>query len=260
MKKLLFLAVLGAFGLAVVAAKCTLTGVTITEIDGEMWYSAEMEYEGPPNILNHKFAVGFIEGQSAVATKTVDGCLRSLQSGNSNFFSANSGLEEDEVDTAVSRLVGPITFGDTVEADLDFSNINVTRDEEQLRVTGRITNNDSDDLSDVRVCVVVRNDDGDITVVDTGSEVDLDSDEFDDFTIDVTVPDDDDANATVDLWADAENGDDITDPVSDLENDVEDCVANTATPTGTLPATNTPVPTNTGTVTATPTATPDDAC
>ena len=126
MKKLALLALAG-ISLIFIAATCVIKGATVTVIDGDVWYAAEMENETQADILNHKFAVGFIEGQSAVATKTVDGCLRSLQAGASDFFSANSTLDENDVDTAVSRLVGPLTFGEVVNGDIAFSNVVVTR-------------------------------------------------------------------------------------------------------------------------------------
>jgi hypothetical protein len=263
MKKVAFLAALLGLGAIVIAATCTIRGATVTVIGNDVWYSAEMEYDDGPNLLNHKFAVGFIKGQNAAASKTVDGCLRSLQSGNSNFFAANSGLEDDEVDTAVSRLVGPLTFGDTVNGDVSFSAIDATfnEDDETLIVNGRITNDDGDDLENLRVCVVVRNDNGAITIVDVdNNDYDLNPDDSADFSVDVDVTDDEDDVATVDLWVDGTNADEddrVTDPQSDLDNDVDVCGTATATPT----ATNTPIATNTpGTPTATATATLPNAC
>jgi hypothetical protein len=258
MKKIAFLAALTAIGALLIAATCTIRGATITVINDEVWYSAEMEYDDGPNLLNHKFAVGFIEGNTNPATKTVDGCLRSLQSGNSNFYSANSGLDEGDADTAVSRLVGPLTFGDTVNGDITFSHIDVTRDNETLIVNGRIENDDNDDLENLRVCVVVRNDDGDVTVVDVdNNEYDLDAGDTADFSVETDVPDDNNDVDTVDLWIDGTNADEddrVTEPQSDLDNNVDECGAATATATPGTP-TNTPIA---GTPTAT--ATPPNAC
>lgn len=290
MKKLAFLA-MAVIGLSFMAATCVIKGATVTTIDDDVFYSAEMKNETSADILNHKFAVGFIEGSDAVATKTVDGCLRSLQSGNSNFFSANSGLAKNDVDTAVSRLVGPLTFGQVVNGDLSFSNVVVTRDQEDLVVTGKITNDDNDDLEDVRVCAVVRSNNGDVTRAERDNDTyDLKSDASANFSLSFKVPDDDNEVDTVDLWADATNKDksgDVTEPQSDLDNNVDECDATntptktatgtpaTSTPTNTattVPPTNTPTvtpgagtptaipPTNTATNTPTKTATPNTAC
>jgi hypothetical protein len=264
MKKIAFLAAFAAIGVLLIAAKCTLKGATVTEIDGDIYYSAEMEYTDGPNILNHKFAVGFIKGSSAAKSLTVDGCLHSLQSGASNFFSANSGLSDSQVDTAVSRLVGPLTFGDVVNGDITFSNVDVTRDNETLIVNGRIKNDDNDDLENLRVCVVVRNNDGDITVVDVdNNEYDLNPDDTQNFSVEVTVPDDTSDVDKVDLWIDgtnADEGDDVTEPQGDDDHDVEVCPSNSPTNVPTTTATATA--TNTGTPTVVPTATPTltDAC
>jgi hypothetical protein len=280
MKKIAFLAAFAAIGVLLIAAKCTLKGVTVTEIDGEVWYSAEVEYtDNGPTILKHKFAVGFINDGALATSKTVDGCLRSLTNGRSNFFSANSGLADNKVDTAISRLVGPLTFGDVVNGEITFSLVDVTRDNEQLIVNGRIKNTDNDDLENLRVCVVVRNSDGDITVVKVdNNNYDLNSDETQDFSVEVTVPDDTSDVDKVDLWIDgtnADEGDDVTEPQGDDDHDVSVCgntATNTPTSTGT-PATSTPtktpVPTqtaggptatNTPVNTATATATLADAC
>ncbi len=272
MKKLALLALAG-IGLIFIAATCVIKGATVTVIDGDVWYAAEMENETQADILNHRFAVGFIEGQSAVATKMVDGCLRSLQAGASDFFSASSGMGKSDVDTAVAQLAGPLTFGEVVNGDIAFSNIVVTRNGKLLRVTGKITNNDNDDLDDARVCVVVRNADGDITVTKRDNDTyDLNSDAAANFSVDVAVPDDSSDVRKVDLWADATNadeGDDVTAPESKLGNSVAACGATpTRTPTRTPTASPTPKvpkgkpPTSTptsGTLTATNTAIPATA-
>jgi hypothetical protein len=274
MKKFAFLAVFAAIGVLLIAAKCTLKGVTVTEIDGDIWYSAEMEYSDGPNIINHTFKVGFINDGALATTKTATVCLRSLQSGNSNFFSANSGLSDSQVDTALSNIAGPLTFGDTVNGDLTFSAIDITRDGEDLVINGTIKNTDNDDLTDVRVCAVIRNDDGDITVVMVdGNDYDLDSDESANFSISGKVPDDNNDVDKVDLWADGKNkdeGSDVTDPESKLNNPVAECTTpptNTPVGSATPTSTNTFTPTNTPgagtptvTNTAVPSATPVDAC
>jgi hypothetical protein len=263
MKKLALLAIAG-LGLVFMAQTCVILGATVVTVDDTVRYSAEMNNETAADILNHKFAVGFIEGGQAVATETVDGCLRSLQSGESNFFTADSDLESDEVDTAVSRLVGPLTFGQVAQGDISFSNIDATfnEDTELVRVTGRITNDGNDELNNVRVCAVVRNEDGAITMVqhDNNEYDGFQEDDTQDFSVDVNVTDDADDADTVDVWVDGHNEDDDdkpTEPQSDLDNDIEVCE-----PTSTsTPVTNTPTATNTpGTPTATNTPVLPNAC
>jgi hypothetical protein len=255
MKKLALLAIAG-LGLVFMAQTCVILGATVVTVDDTVRYSAEMKNETQADILNHKFAIGFIENGQAVATRTEDGCLRSLQSGASNFFTADSDRDTEDVDTAVSRLVGPLTFGQVAPGDVSFSAIDATFDEddEQLVVNGRITNEENDDLENLRVCVVVRNDDGAVTIVDVdNNDYDLNPDESVDFSVDVDVTDDEDDVATVDLWVDGTNADeddDVTEPQSDLDNDVDVCT----TPATSTPVTNTPTPSNTP-IAGTPTAT-----
>ncbi len=281
MKKKIALLVLAVAGVLAMAQTCIILGATIVVIDNEVWYSAEIKNETNADILSHRMAVGFIEGQSLATSKTVDQggnangtlCLRSMQSGESNYFSANSGLDENDVDTAVTRLVGPLTFGEVVSADLTFSSIVVTRNDELLVVTGKIKNNDNDELDNVRVCVVVRNDDGDVTrvAVDNNEIDNLADGDTEAFSIDVSVPDDTNDVDKVDLHVDGNNVDDddkVTEPISDLDNDVDVCGAATNTPTRTNTPASTNTPTNTATNTTTPaptntpvaTCTPDTAC
>jgi hypothetical protein len=259
-KFVLPLLVLAGFGVMAMAQTCEILGATRVVIDDEVWYSAEVQNDTTAKILSHKMRVGFIDGSSLAAQKDVEPCLRSFQPGESNFFSANSGLDENDVDQALSRVIGPLTFGETVAADLTISNIEATRDNEDLVVSGRIENNDSDTLDDVRVCVVVRNQDGDVTRVEADNDEidDLDENDEVNFSVDVSVPDDEDDVDEVDLWVDGINVDDddqVTEPVSDLANNVvncEDVSTATATTTATATATTTPAPTATPDV--------DDAC
>jgi hypothetical protein len=277
MKKKLALLVLAVAGVLAMAQTCIILGATIVVIDNDVWYSAEIKNETNADILSHKMAVGFIKGTSLAVSKTVDPCLRSTQSGESNFFSANSGLDDSDVDTAVTRLVGPLTIGQVVNADLTFSSIVATRNDELLVVTGKIKNNDNDELDNVRVCVVVRNNDGDVTrvAVDNNEIDNLADGDTEAFSIDVSVPDRTSDVDKVDLYVDGNDVDDddkVTEPISDLDNDVDVCAGATNTPTKTnTPAstntpTNTATATSTGTVTPVPTntptktATPDTAC
>ena len=233
MKIKLGLLAIALAGVMAMAQTCTTLGATIVVINDDVWYSAEIRNDTNADILSHKMAVGFIKDQGLAVSKTVEPCLRSMQSGKSNFFSANSGLADNKVDTAVSRLVGPLTLGEVVNADITFSNIEATRDNEQLVVTGRIKNNDNHTLDNVRVCVVVRNSDGDVTRVDV-----------------------------VDLYVDGNDTDDddqVTEPIDDLDNSVTNCEdINTPTNTSTATATATNTPATTPTATSTPEL--PDAC
>ena len=261
MKKLLLLG-LAIAALTSVAATCVIRNASVTSIGGDAHYAAEMDNETEADILNHRFRVAFIEDGQVVANVVVDGCLRSLQSGSSNFFSADSNEDEDNVDTAVSRLEGPFSFGEVANGNLTITDVEVTRDGDLLRVTGTITNDDNDDLEDVRACAVVYNEDGQIIVVQRDNDSpDLDEDQNYGFSIDVTVPDDADEVDHVSVWADALNGNQPTQPEGSEDHDVDVCTTPTATPTGTLtPATSTPTATNTSTA-VTPTNTPiPDAC
>lgn len=266
MKKLAVL-LLGIVGLASIAATCVIRNISLTEIDGDMHYAGEMDNETTANILNHKYKIAFLNSSGdVVVTKTVSGCLRSLQAGASDFFSANSGKSKSQAKVGLVRLEGPLTFGETVNGTLTFSNVKVTRDGEDIVVAGKVTNDDNDDLENVRVCAVVTDEDDRIIVTELDDDdYDLKSDASQDFVIEFKVPDDVELTEHVDLWADATNADEddnVTDPQSKLNNNVEECPTptrtSTATPTatGTIAPTDTPAPTNTATpVTNTPTKT-----
>lgn len=272
MKKLAVL-VLGIAGLTAFAGTCVVQNTNLTEIDGDKVLAGEIKNETDADFLTHKVLVAFLdEDNNLLQTKSVEGCLRSLQAGTTNFFAAVSTEDPDDVDKTLQRLdFAGLKVGETVNGELNYSDIEVTRNEESLVVTGTITNDDNDDLEDVRVCAVVRDEDGDVLTVQRDNNLyDLDSDADADFSITVKVVDDEDDVATVDLWADAINIDEddrVTTPQSDLDNDVDVCAAPTNTPTSTNTpgagtATATPVtPTATPTGTLTATSTPvDTAC
>lgn len=270
MKKLAVL-ILGIAGLTAFAGTCVVQNTKLTEIDGDKVLAGEIKNETDVDFLAHKILVAFLdEDNNLLQTKSVDGCLRSLQSGTSDFFAAASTEDPDDVEKTLQRLdFAGLKVGETVNGELNYSNIEITRNGETLVVTGTITNDDADDLEDVRVCVVVKDEDGDIlTVQRDNNTYDLDSDADADFSITINVVDDEDEVATVDLWADAINVDEddqVTTPQGDENKDVDVCddptntptstntpgpgtatatpVTPTATPTGTLTATNTPVDT-----------------
>jgi hypothetical protein len=262
MKKLVLLVFVLA-GLSAFAATCVIRNVGETEIGGDLVYGAEMRNETGLNILNHRFLVGFIdEDGEVINTKNGTQCSRTLQANASNYYSADSGVDPDDVGVVLSRMVidSGLKLGTALNSELEISNVVATRNGEDLRVTGTVTNDGNDDYEDVIVCIVVFNDQDDVVIVVLEDKFDLDADDSQNFSVTVEVTDDDGDTDHVLVVADAINADEddqFTKPVS-VSKDAVDCTANTATPTGT-PATATPTitPTDpTQTATATKTANP----
>ena len=85
------LAVLG-IGIAGFAGSCNLLNPSINQIGSNDVYGAELQNNTGTNFLAHSFRVAFVNGNgSVVDTKVaVPGCLRSWQSGASDFFSVRS--------------------------------------------------------------------------------------------------------------------------------------------------------------------------
>jgi hypothetical protein len=136
-----------------------------------------------------------------------------------------------------------------VSVDLELNDVEVTRDDDDLRVTGDITNEHSDDLDDVRACVVVWDEDDNVVVVALdNSLLDIDEDDTAGFSVDVKVPDDAGLVDHVDVYVDGLLGGTATNFVVEDGLDVDVCAAGTATPTTTATAT----PTTTPVATATP--------
>ncbi len=267
MKKLALL-VLAIASLSAFAGTCVIKNYKLTEINGDQTASGEIRNETDIDFLAHKVLVAFLDSDNNVLqTKSVEGCLRSLQSGTSDFFAAPSTEDPNDVAKTLQRIdFAGLKVGQTVNGELNYSNIEVTRNGDTLVVTGTIKNDDSDDLEDVRVCVVVRDvDDKILTVKRDNDTYDLNSGDDADFSITIDVVDDNDDVDSVDLWADATNkdeGDDVTEPQSTLGKTVDECSSTstpTHTPTGVLPTATpvTPTAIPTGTATATPV---DTAC
>jgi hypothetical protein len=257
MKKIAVL-MLALASLAAFAGTCVIRNVGETEIDGDLVYGAEMHNEVGVNILQHRFLVGFIENGEVVATKNAVQCTRTFQANASNYFSADSNLDPDDVDVVLSRMVidSGLKIGNALDSDLVLSNVKAIRDGDELRVTGNVKNDGNDDYEDVVICAVVFNDDDDVVVVQLATKFDLNEDANKDFSIVIPVTSKDSDSDHVSVFADAQNADEddqLVEPVSKTGVDAVDCTANTATPTGTIPATNTATPTTTP---VTPTATP----
>ena len=258
MKKIAVL-VLALASLAAFAGTCVVRNVGQTEIDGDLVYGAEMHNETGVNILQHRFLVGFIgDNGEVLATKNAVQCTRTLSANGSNFYSADSNLDPDDVDVVLSRMVvdSGLKIGTALDSDLKLTNVKAIRDGKDLRVTGNVKNDGNDDYEDVIICAVVFNNDDDVVVVQLATKFNLNHDANKDFSIVIPVTTKDNDSDHVSVYADAENADednDLVEPVSKTGVDAVDCTANTATPTGTIPATNTATPTTTP---VTPTATP----
>jgi hypothetical protein len=255
--------VLGLAAVTAFAATCTIKNVRLTTIDGHKVYGAEIENGTGGNFLQHRFIIAFIDsGGNVLETKTVEGCVRSLQAGESNWYSVASTHSASSVSVALSRMAIDSTLkGGVVEdGDIVISDLRIRRIEDSLKITGTIKNEDNDELEDPKVCAVVKDEDGNILVVasDTGID-DLDENDTDTFTITVTVLADVDDVAEVDIHADGLEGDIPVAPFEDLGNTVTVCPDATNTPTATTTAsptaTNTPDPTATAT-SVPPTASP----
>jgi hypothetical protein len=275
LKKFLVAALLGVIGIATMAAGCQVVKIRLTTFQNKDVFAGELKNDSGVNILQHKFRVTFLDtNNNVVETTTVDGCLRSIKSGTSDFFSARAAASASTTTTGLARLANlaedpNFKVGDTATGDVTISNLDIRRDGETLKITGKIKNNDSDDLVDPAVCVVVFDEDGNVLVTAKDASLnDLDEDEEDTFSIEIDITDIDDLSAvvdSVDVYADGLDGSSTGKPIapeSDKNNSVTVCATPTKTPTktstpvGTATATNTPDPaTATATTTPAPTNT-----
>jgi hypothetical protein len=239
-KRILFLPAVVA--LAIFASGCTLL-LTFTEIGNTFYFAGEIKNNTGVDVSGDNVRRQFLNSsnQTIGAEGTVDACKRAWPAGSTNYFEAST--TDDDVKKVIAKLKLDSSFdiNEPSTANLSFSNISILRDGDELTVTGTVKNNDNDEIVDVRVCIVVRNDDDDIVrvLVEDLSPADLDEDEDGDFSFtDVAVLDDDNDTATVDIYADGIIDGDPSEAEEDLNNTI---VEGTATPT----ATSTPVPTAT---------------
>jgi hypothetical protein len=171
-----------------------------------------------------------------------------MQAGASNYYSADSTVDPDDVGPVLSRMVidSGLKIGQALDNDMEIDVDSVSRNGGTLTVVGSVENTGNDDYEDVIVCVVLFNDDGDVVLVVLSDEFDLDADATEDFTITAEVASDSNDVDTVSVLADAKNADEddkLTEPV---EEDDINVVVGTPTPTNTpAPATNTPTATPT---------------
>jgi hypothetical protein len=280
LKKLLAVGLLGAMGALFMAATCTITNTRLTTINGHDVFAGELKNDSGINILNHKIRVAFIDSSNnLVETKTVDPCVRSVKNGESNYFSAKATASDSSTSSALARMANlaedpTFKVGDQASSDLTISDLSIRRDGDNLRVTGKVTNNSSDKLFSPNACVVVFDDSGDVLIVQLDTSLnDLDEDESDTFDVSIDLTDIDgiaDAVDQVDVAVDGLDGSSSGTPVKpewDRNNSVTVCATPTKTPSNTPTgsatptATDTPLPTNTATPgtppanTNTPTAT-----
>jgi hypothetical protein len=240
-------------GLAVLASGCVLL-TNFIKVGNTKYFSGEVPNNTVLDILEHNLTIQLLDANNATvgSPQTVPGCLRSWQSGTDTFFDASTTNNSATKVIAKLKLDSTFAVGETAEGDINISNLQITRDDTSLTITGTIRNNDNDELEDARVCIVVRNEDGDvIRAVRDNDTYDLSEDETANFSVTVTVTDDTDDVDSVDVHVDGIEDDVPVDPESDLNNDVV-----VGTPTFTPTRTVTPGgPTLTPTVTRTATAT-----
>jgi hypothetical protein len=227
LKKFLVAAIFGLAGLAAFAGTCVVRNVALTSIDGKDVFAGELRNDSGVNILQHNFVVAFLDSSNnVVETKTVAGCLRSVQNGTSDFFSVKSTEPDSTTSTGLARIAFDSVFkvGATETGSVDFDDIVVARDGETLTVTGKVTNRDGDKLVDPAVCIVVKDDGGHIVITKKDETItDLDEDENDTFSVEITVPDSTSTIDSVDIYVDGLDGSSSAapiDPESDLDNSV----------------------------------------
>lgn len=259
MRKYLAAALVVVAGVAAFAATCTVSKTSFTEINGKDTFAGQLTNDSGVDILAHRFRVAFIDdNNNLVEVTTVDGCLRSLQNGQSDFFSVRANAPSATTKYGISRLANlaedpAFKVGAVAQGNVSITAITATRVGMTLIVTGTITNNDSDTLTDPAACVVVRDVDGNVVIVGKDSISNLANTGSGAFSVTLTVPDSVTSIDRVDVYVDGLDGNSNAAPIAP-ESVVNTGITElTPTVTGT-PATSTP--TNTATNTATPTATP----
>lgn len=253
-KKLIVAAVFGLAGLAAFAGTCTISNLSLVNTDGShKTFGGQLNNNSGVNILQHNYLVAFIDGNNnLVETTTVEGCLRSVQDGKADFFSATSTQPASNTMVGLARMVFDSSFkvGTVAAGDVTITVTGVTRNGSSLAVSGTIRNNATNTLVEPDVCVVVRDASDNVLIVkkETGIS-DITHNATQSFSVTITVPNDTTAH-TADVWVDGLDGSSSGAPIapeSDLNNSV---VIGTPTPTGT-PVTATPTPITTAEATQT---------
>jgi len=249
LRRLLAIGIIGLAGIAVMAQTCIVTNEALTTVDDRDVFAGEMQNDSGVDILQHRYRVAFLNSNGAVVeTQTVDGCLRSLPDGGSDFFSATSSQPDESTTIGLARLANlaedpNFKVGTVENGDIVLSDVTATRTGGTLTVEGTLTNDNNDTLEDPIVCVVVWNEDGRVITTGKDSSIDdLDEGESEDVSIEIPVPDDADQVNEVDVWADGLEDGVPVEPGSEEDVAVAETPAGTSTPTATASPTATPAP------------------
>ena len=131
MKKFLVMAVFGLAGLATFAGTCVITRISLVSTDGtHKTFAGQLDNTSGVNILQHNFIIAFLDSaNNVVETKTVPGCLRSVQNGNSDYFSAVSTAAASGISTGLARIAFDGTFktGTTSSQNVSITNVGANR-------------------------------------------------------------------------------------------------------------------------------------
>lgn len=260
MKKLLAAGLVIA-GLIAFAGTCTIQHISLTKIGSNDTFAGEVHNDSGVNLLQHNVVVAFLDSSGTVLeTKTVSPCLRTLQDGDVDYFSAKSSKPASQTTVGLARIAfdGTLKVGTAESGDLTLSNIVITRkDDTELTVTGTIKNNDDTKLTNVTACIVVFTSSDNVIIIGKDESIsDLSHNNTDTFKVELTVPDSTSTVDRVDVHVDGLKDDVPILPESDTNNTVKVCTP-TNTPVNTTTATATPTsitPTNTPTSTTTPPA------
>jgi len=265
LKKFLVGGLFAVVGLAAFAGTCTVSKVGFTTIGTHDTAAGQIDNNSGVNILQHKIKVAFLnDANSIIEIKTVNGCLRSLQDGTSDFYSVAADANQADTTHSLARLANfeedpSFKIGTTTPADLTVTTTNIARTGTSLTVTGTIKNNGANLITSTMACIVVRDTDGNVIIVGRDDVIsDLatsGTNQTQAFSVTLTVPSSSTTVKTVDVWVDGidDSNSKIIKPQSNLGNTVKTCSTATATPTNTAvgTATNTPIPpTATNTVVA----------
>jgi hypothetical protein len=248
-------------GIIGLAGTCRIQNVSLTKIGSHDVYAGEIKNDSGVNILGHNVIVAFLNSSNTVVdTQTVEPCLRSLQNGATDFFSATSDQPAADTSVGLARIKFDSAFkvGTAATGDVSLSGITTVRENDtDLVVAGTVKNLDSTELTDVVACIVVYSDADKVVLVekDDTSLSDLSHNESDTFHITVTVPDSTSIVDHVDVWVDGLSDGVAIVPESSTGHNVTVRSA-TDTPTATRTPTLTPTPTPTSTATPTATSTP----
>jgi hypothetical protein len=226
-KKWLALGVLTVAAFAAFAGSCVIVKIRLTEINGKDTFAAEMQNSSGADFLDHNYIVAFIDsGGAVVETKVVEGCLRTLQDGASDWFSADSSVSSSTTTAALARLSfdAVLKVGEAETGDVTITIDTISREGDTLTVKGKIKNNDSDELFDPAVCVVIKDNSGNIVKVAKDKNINnLSDNEEDTFELNIKVPDSttivDEVDVHVDGLDDSSSGKPIK-PESDTGNSV----------------------------------------